>query len=75
MLEIKNIVKDYVTGSETVRALKDVSISFRESELVAVLGHSGCGKTTLLNTLYDIVDYPLVIDQGDDILEGDKDRQ
>lgn len=46
MLEIKNIVKDYATGSETVHALKDVSISFRESELVAVLGLLTCSNGT-----------------------------
>ena len=51
MLEIKNIVKDYETGGESVHALKGVSISFRESEFVAILGHSGCGKTTLLNII------------------------
>ena len=38
-----------------------------------IAGESGCGKTTLLNTLYDIVDYPLVIDQGRVVLEGEKD--
>ncbi|MCI7758936.1 MAG: ABC transporter ATP-binding protein/permease [[Eubacterium] saphenum] len=66
MLEIKNIVKDYATGSETVHALKDVSISFRESELVAVLGHSGCGKTTLLNIIGGLDSYT----SGDLIING-----
>ena len=51
MLEIKNITKDYKTGSDTVHALRGVSIAFRDSELVAILGHSGCGKTTLLNII------------------------
>ena len=51
MLEIKNITKDYSAGGETVHALRGVSIRFRESELVSVLGHSGCGKTTLLNII------------------------
>ena len=51
MLEIKNITKDYKTGSETVHALRGVSIAFRDNELVAILGHSGCGKTTLLNII------------------------
>lgn len=51
MLEIRNIVKNYETGSETVHALKGVSIAFRESELVSILGQSGCGKTTLLNII------------------------
>ncbi len=66
MLEIKNIVKNYETGSETVHALRDVSISFRESELVAVLGHSGCGKTTLLNIIGGLDSYT----SGDLIING-----
>ena len=51
MLVLKNIVKDYVTGDTTVRALKGIDINFRENEFVAVLGPSGCGKTTLLNII------------------------
>lgn len=51
MLQLKQITKDYVTSSETVHALKGVSISFRKSEFVSILGPSGCGKTTLLNII------------------------
>ena len=51
MLVLKNIVKDYVTGDTTVRALKGIDINFRENEFVAILGPSGCGKTTLLNII------------------------
>ena len=51
MLVLKNIVKDYITGDTTVRALKGVDISFRKSEFVSILGPSGCGKTTLLNII------------------------
>lgn len=51
MLELKNIKKDYRTASETVRALKGVSITFRDKEFVSILGPSGCGKTTLLNII------------------------
>ena len=71
MLEIKNIVKDYTTGSETVHALRDISISFRESELVAVLGHSGCGKTTLLNIIGGLDSYT----SGDLIINGKSTKQ
>ncbi len=66
MLEIRNIVKDYKTGSEVVHALKGVSISFRESELVSVLGQSGCGKTTLLNIIGGLDQYT----SGDLIING-----
>ncbi len=66
MLEIKNITKDYATGDEVVHALRDVSISFRESELVSILGHSGCGKTTLLNIIGGLDRYT----SGDLIING-----
>ena len=51
MLRLSHIHKDYVTGESTVCALKDVSLAFRKSEFVAVLGASGCGKTTMLNLI------------------------
>ena len=51
MLRLQNIVKNYVSSSETVNALKGVSLAFRKNEFVSVLGPSGCGKTTLLNII------------------------
>lgn len=51
LLVLKNIVKDYVSGDTTVRALDDVTLAFRQNEFVSILGHSGCGKTTLLNII------------------------
>lgn len=51
MLELKNITKDYISGDSKVQALKGISIEFRKSEFVSILGQSGCGKTTLLNII------------------------
>ena len=51
MIEIKGIRKSYKTGDFVQKALDGVSITFRESEFVAVLGPSGSGKTTFLNIL------------------------
>ena len=51
MLKLTNIKKDYVSGDSTVHALKGVSLEFRKSEFVSILGQSGCGKTTLLNII------------------------
>ncbi len=51
MLQLKNITKDYKLGDTKVEALRGVSMDFRESEFVAILGQSGCGKTTLLNII------------------------
>ena len=51
MIEVKNINKNYQAGDTIVKALKNVSITFRDSEFVSILGPSGCGKTTLLNII------------------------
>ena len=66
MLILKDIVKDYVTGDTSVRAMKKVSINFRESEFVAILGPSGCGKTTMLNIIGGLDRYT----SGDLIING-----
>ncbi|MDO4379582.1 MAG: ABC transporter ATP-binding protein/permease [Clostridia bacterium] len=66
MLALKNIVKDYTTGDTTVRAMKNISINFRESEFVAILGPSGCGKTTMLNIIGGLDRYT----SGDLVING-----
>ena len=57
MLKLDNIIKDYDAGGEKVRALNGISIEFRQSEFVAILGQSGCGKTTLLNIIGGLDQY------------------
>ena len=66
MLQLKNITKDYKIGNEKVHALRGVSIDFRESEFVSILGQSGCGKTTLLNIIGGLDRYT----DGDLIIGG-----
>ena len=66
MLQLKNIVKDYGEGDSKVQALKGVSINFRANEFVSILGHSGCGKTTLLNIVGGLDRYT----SGDLIIKG-----
>ncbi len=66
MLQLKNITKDYKVGDEKVHALRGVSIDFRESEFVSILGQSGCGKTTLLNIIGGLDRYT----DGDLIIGG-----
>ena len=71
MLNLKNIVKEYKTGGEVVRALSGVSLRFRKNEFVSVLGQSGCGKTTLLNIVGGLDRYT----EGDLIIAGKSTKQ
>lgn len=66
MLQIKNIRKTYVTGDLTQVALDGVSFNLRNSELVAILGQSGSGKTTTLNIIGGLDRY----DSGDIIINN-----
>ena len=66
MLELKDITKEYKTANEKVKALKGISLKFRESEFVSILGQSGCGKTTLLNIVGGLDRYTT----GDLIIDG-----
>ena len=71
MLKLDHIVKIYETAGENVTALRGVSLSFRENEFVAILGHSGCGKTTLLNIVGGLDQYT----SGDLIINGRSTRE
>jgi NitT/TauT family transport system ATP-binding protein len=54
VLNVQNVVKIYPGHSDAddpVKALADVSFTVHENEFCSILGHSGCGKTTLLNIM------------------------
>jgi putative ABC transport system ATP-binding protein len=51
ILEIANVRRKFVMGSEIIHALRGISFSVEEGEFVSVMGASGSGKSTLLNIL------------------------
>ncbi len=51
VIQLKNIVRNYHVGSETVRALRGIDLVIRKNEFVALMGPSGSGKSTLMNIL------------------------
>ena len=66
LITIKDIGRKYVIGSETIHALKSVSLTINKGEFVALMGPSGSGKSTLMNIL-GCLDTPT---KGEYILNG-----
>jgi putative ABC transport system ATP-binding protein len=51
IIRFENISRFYYVGSETVKAMVDVSVSIYQNEFVALMGPSGSGKSTMMNIL------------------------
>lgn len=51
LIELTDIGRKYVIGSETIHAIKTVTLSIKKGEFVALMGPSGSGKSTLMNVL------------------------
>jgi putative ABC transport system ATP-binding protein len=66
LVELRNVVKDYDTDGQKVRALNGISLSVNAGEFVAFVGRSGCGKSTLLN-LAGAMDFPT---SGEVLVDG-----
>lgn len=51
MIHLQNIIKRYGTGTNTIAAVDDVSLSVEKGEIFGVIGYSGAGKSTLIRLL------------------------
>jgi len=66
ILELKEVVKTYLSGSTTFNALDGVSLRIRQGEFVSITGPSGSGKSTLMHII-GLLDNPT---SGQVFLEG-----
>jgi putative ABC transport system ATP-binding protein len=54
-IEVRDVLKDFPVGNQSVRVLHDISANIKMGELTMLVGPSGCGKTTLISILSGIL--------------------
>jgi putative ABC transport system ATP-binding protein len=77
IIQITDLVKNYRTGSVVVQALRGVSLDVQRGAMVAIMGPSGCGMTTLLNCASGLDEFDsggVIIDNVDITRMSDNDK-
>src|SRR5216684_2959596 len=71
LIELRNLVVEYVLPDRRVRAVDDVSLSINPGEIVGLAGESGCGKSTTANAIMRILRPPAEITSGSVLFQGE----
>jgi nitrate/nitrite transport system ATP-binding protein len=66
LVELRNVCKAYGAGKDKTSILKNINLSVREGEFIAIVGFSGSGKTTLISTIAGLIQ----ADSGDVLKQG-----
>ena len=70
ILEIKNLSVNYEVDSGIIKAVENISFSIDKGETLAIVGESGCGKSTTAHALMRLISKPGVIANGSIELDG-----
>ena len=68
VLEVKNLITEFGSGSQWLRAVDGVSFSVSEGKTLGVVGESGCGKSVTCMSLIDLLPKPMGVVKGGEVL-------
>jgi peptide/nickel transport system ATP-binding protein len=70
LLEIRNLSVTYRSTSETIRAVRNISLRISEGETLALVGETGSGKSTVAHATLGLLDPAAQVDSGEILFEG-----
>ena len=61
ILEIKNLIVEYVTDEAIVHAVNGVNLTVKKGETIGLVGETGAGKTTIAKSIMRIPSYKMTV--------------
>ncbi|MED4017697.1 ABC transporter ATP-binding protein [Sutcliffiella cohnii] len=70
VLTVENLSTYFKTDKGIAKAVEDVSFTVKKGEMLGLIGESGCGKTTVAQSILRLIEYPGKVVNGKAILDG-----